>query len=166
PAAGRYYVAEYRRGERVILKRNRFYGGRRPHHVDGFDVDLRASSPLEMLRTVDRGAADWGHTLAGIFFDQSLGLVQKYGINPSWFFVRPGLTLRILAFNSSRPLFRNNPNLRKAVNFALDRNELVASAGAQASRATDQYLPSSVPGLKNANIYPLGGDLQRARALA
>jgi ABC-type oligopeptide transport system substrate-binding subunit len=166
PAAGPYYVADYRRGERVLLRRNKFYGGHRPHHVDGFDVDLRSPSPQETLRTVDRGAADWAHTLAGIFFDPSLGLVQKYGINRSRFFVRRGLTLRILALNSSRPLFRNNPNLRKAVNFALNRRELAASGGAMASRPTDQYLPFSLPGFKNADIYPLGGDLQRARALA
>jgi peptide/nickel transport system substrate-binding protein len=166
PAAGPYYVADYRRGERVLLRRNKFYGGHRPHHVDGFDVDLRSPSPQETLRTVDRGAADWAHTLAGIFFDPSLGLVQKYGINRSRFFVRRGLTLRILALNSSRPLFRNNPNLRKAVNFALNRRELAASGGAMASRPTDQYLPFSLPGFKNADIYPLDGDLQRARALA
>ena len=43
PAAGPYYVAEYRPGERVVIRRNRFYGGTRPHHVDGFDVDLRAA---------------------------------------------------------------------------------------------------------------------------
>ena len=166
PAAGPYHVVDYRRGERVVLRRNKFYGGQRPHHVDGFDIDLRAPSPQEMLRNVDRGTADWGHTISGIFFDASLGLVQKYGINRSRFFVRPGLTLRLLAFNSSRPLFRNNPNLRKAVNFALNRRELAASGGAMASRPTDQYLPSSVPGFKNANVYPLGGDLQRAKALA
>lgn len=166
PAAGPYHVVDYRRGERVVLRRNKFYGGHRPHHVDGFDVDLRAPSPQEMLRNVDRGTADWGHTISGVFFDASLGLVQKYGINRSRFFVRPGLTLRLLAFNSSRPLFRNNPNLRKAVNFALNRRELAGSSGAMASRPTDQYLPSSVPGFTNANVYPLGGDLQRAKALA
>jgi peptide/nickel transport system substrate-binding protein len=166
PAAGPYHVVDWRRGERVVLRRNKFYGGHRSHHVDGFDVDLRAPSPQEMLRNVDRGTADWGHTISGIFFDTSLGLVQKYGINHSRFFVRPGLTLRLLALNSSRPLFRNNPNLRKAVNFALNRRELAASSGTMASRPTDQYLPSSVPGFKNANVYPLGGDLPRAKALA
>jgi ABC-type oligopeptide transport system substrate-binding subunit len=29
-----YYVAEYVPGERVVLERNRFYHGNRPHHVD------------------------------------------------------------------------------------------------------------------------------------
>ena len=42
PAAGPYYVQDYRPGQRVVLRRNRYYGGKRPHHVAGFDVDLRA----------------------------------------------------------------------------------------------------------------------------
>ena len=55
PAAGPYYVAEYRPAERIVIRRNRFYGGKRPHHVDGFDVDLRASSLDEVLDRVERG---------------------------------------------------------------------------------------------------------------
>ena len=167
PAAGPYYVVEYRPGERVVLRRNRFYGGSRPHHVDGFDVDLRAASPQEVLRRVDRGEADWGHTLAGIYFDPALGLVDKYGVNRSRLFLRPGLTLRFLAFNSSRPLFRDNPGLRRAVNFALNRRALVSTGGPLVSRPTDQYLPSILPGFRNTDLYPLERpELQRAKALA
>jgi peptide/nickel transport system substrate-binding protein len=167
PAAGPYYVAEYRRGERVVLRENRFYRGRRPHHVDGFDVDLRVPTPQEVLRRVERGEADWGYTLSGIYFDPALALVDKYGINRSQLFLRPGLTLRLLGFNSSRPLFRNNPGLRRAVNFALNRRALVNAGGPHVSRPSDQYLPSIMPGFKDADIYPLERpDLQRAKALA
>jgi len=167
PAAGPYYITEYRRGERVVLRENPFYGGRRPHHVEGFDVDLRAASPQEALRQVDRGEADWGHTVAGIYFDPSLGLVEKYGLNRSQLHLRPGLTLRMLAFNSSRPLFRDNPRLRRAVNFALNRGALVNTGGPLASRPSDQYLPSILPGFKNADVYPLERpDLMRANTLA
>ena len=141
---------------------------RRPHHVDGFDVDLRAASPQEVLRRVDRGDADWGHTLAGIYFDPLSALVEKYGINRSQLFLRPGLTLRMLAFNSSRPLFRDNPSLRRAVNFALNRRAIVNGPGGPlASRPSDQYLPSTLPGFRDADVYPLErADLQRAKALA
>lgn len=167
PAAGPYYVTEYRRGERVVLRENRYYRGSRPHHVDGFDVDLRAASPQEVLQRVDRGEADWGYTIAGIYFDPGLALVSKYGLNRSQLFLRPGLTLRMLAFNSSRPLFRDNTSLRRAVNFALNRKALVAVGGALASRPSDQYLPSILPGFKDADVYPLERpDLQRAKALA
>jgi peptide/nickel transport system substrate-binding protein len=167
PAAGPYYVAEYRRGERVRLARNPHYGGKRPHYVEGFDVDLRVASPQEVLRRVERGDADWGHTLAGIYFDPALGLVDKYGIDRSQLYLRPGLTLRMLAFNSARPLFRNNPSLRKAVNFALNRRALTSTGGNLVGRPSDQYLPSIVPGFKDADVYPLERpDLQRARSLA
>jgi ABC-type transport system substrate-binding protein len=120
-----------------------------------------------VLQRVDRGEADWGHTIAGIYFDPALGLVRKYGINRSQLYLRRGLTLRMLAFNSSRPLFRDNPNLRRAVNFALNRRALVSTGGSLVSRPSDQYLPSILPGFKDANVYPLEHpDLQRARALA
>ena len=42
-------------------------------------------------------------------------------------FVKPGLGLRAFALNTARPLFRNNPQLRRAVNLAVDR---YAKAGA------------------------------------
>lgn len=168
PTAGPYYVADYRPGERLVLRRNRFYHGKRPHHVDGFDVDLGAPSASEMIQRIDRGDADWGYNLAGVFLDPALGLEAKYGINRSQFLLKPGLTLRMFAFNSSRPLFRNNPRLRRAVNFALDRRALQTTAGGPlAGRLTDQYLPPLVPGFRDARIYPLArADVQRARELA
>lgn len=167
-SAGPYYVVEYRAGERIALRQNRFYGGKRPRRVDGFDVDLRAPSPTEMIRRIDRGEADWGHTIGGVFMDPALGLVEKYGVNRSRFFVKPGLTMRMVALNSSRPLFRNNPKLRRAINFALDRRALQATSGGPiVAKPTDQYLPFALPGFKNADIYPLArADLKQAQALA
>ena len=166
-SAGPYAVTEYRPGERVVIRRNRFYGGSRTRHVDGFDVDLRGSPP-EMIRRIDRNEADWGHTVAGVYMDPSLGLVEKHGVNRTRFFVRPGLTVRMLAFNAARPLFRNNPDLRRAINFALDRQALQATGGGDiTSKVTDQYLPHSIPGFRDAAIYQLRGqNLARARELA
>jgi peptide/nickel transport system substrate-binding protein len=168
PAAGPYYVAKYRPGERILIRRNPFYGGSRPHHVDGFDIDLRAASYGEVLDAVERGRADWGWALPQFYFDRARGLARRYGVNRSRFFVEPGYALRGYVLNSSRPLFRNNLPLRQAVNFAVDRGALRrAGGGAVESRLTDQYLPPTVPGFRDAHIYPLGGpDIARARQLA
>jgi len=167
-SAGPYYVQEYRPGERVLIRRNRYYGGSRQVHLDGFDVDLQGGTPQDMLRHMDRDEVDWGHVLSPAFMDPSLGLVAKYGINKSELWMKPGLTLRMLAFNASRPLFRGNPKLRRAVNFALDRTALLATTGGPiASRATDQYLPYGIPGFQEADIYPLRApDVERAKSLA
>ena len=168
PSAGPYYISEYRPGERVVLKRNPHYGGKRPHHVDGFEVDLRAVSPQEALQRVEKGEADWSHTIAGIYFDPRLGLVEKYGLDRARLFLRAGFTLRMMAFNSARPLFSGNPGLRKAVNYALNRRALVNAAGSpMASVPSDQYLPRIMPGFKDSDVYPLEGpNLERARNLA
>jgi peptide/nickel transport system substrate-binding protein len=167
PSAGPYYVKEYRANEGIQIRRNRFYGGERKVHLDGFDVNLRGGSPVELLKSIERGDADWGHMFGGVFATPGLDFEAKYGRNRSRFWVQPGLTLRMLAFNSARPLFRNNPRLRRAVNLALDRRALVESSyGPVLSRATDQLLPPGVPGFRDADVYPLEGELARAQKLA
>ncbi len=167
PSAGPYYVQEYRENERVVIRRNPYYDGRRKVHLTGFDVDLRGGSPTQLLRNIDHNDVDWGHMISGVFLDPTLDLVRKYGINQSRFFVRPGLGIRMLAFNMSRPLFRNNARLRRAINFALNRQELLATSGGPlVARVTDQHLPHGMPGFRDAKIYPDTGDLVRARELA
>ena len=68
PAAGPYTIREYRRNERVIVRRNRFYGGTRTHHVEGYDIDLSAGSPDEVLDRIQAGKADWGYTMPDAAF--------------------------------------------------------------------------------------------------
>ena len=104
------------------------------------------------------------------YFDPALGLIRKYGVNRSQFFVKPGLVLRGYHLNISRPLFHDNLALRQAVNFAVDRPAIVRQGGLASpllGRPTDQYLPPSMPGFEDAHLYPLDGpDLRKARALA
>jgi peptide/nickel transport system substrate-binding protein len=168
PAAGPYYVADYRPGQRVELRRNRYYRGSRVHHLDRFLVDLGADSHQEVIARIEQGRADWGWVPPPVYFAEFRRLARTYGLNKSQFFVTPGLAFRSFAFNTSRPLFRNNPRLRRAVNFAIDRGALRrATGGAGVSRLTDQYLPPEMPGFVDARIYPLERpDLRRARALA
>ena len=60
--------------ERVVIRRNRYYGGSRPHHVDGFDVDVRPGAAGRPLDLVERGEADWGYTTAPIYLDPGRNL--------------------------------------------------------------------------------------------
>jgi ABC-type transport system substrate-binding protein len=162
--AAPYYVAEYVPGERIVLERNRFYRGERPHHVARFVVNL-ASDFGPGIDQVASATADvfW----PGPTPEQTAELARRYGVNKSQFFVVPGNVLRVLVLNESRPLFRNNTKLRQAVNFAVDRRALVREAGPFIERPTDQYLLPGSPGLRDERIYPLEGpDLPKARALA
>jgi ABC-type oligopeptide transport system substrate-binding subunit len=165
PGSGPYYVSEYRPGQRVTLRRNRYYRGKRPHHVDGFSADLTVSSPQEVLDRVEDGRADWGIIPPPLYFAPERGLARKYGINKTQFHVRPGFTLRAFILNTSRPLFRGNLPLRKAVNYAIDRTSF--TGGDPGARLTDQVLAPQLPGFQDAKVYPLRGpELRKARALA
>ena len=165
--SGPYWVSEYRPGQSVTLRRNRFYGGTRPHNVDGYSVDLAGSGPDDVLNRIERGEADWGIVPPPLYFTPERRLQAKYGVNrrSGQFHVRPGFTFRGFVLNTAGRLFRNNPQLRKAVNLAVDRDEF--GAGSLGSRLTDQYLPDSLPGFTNRSIYPLSRpNLAAARRLA
>jgi len=168
PSAGPYYVSDYRAGQRAVLDRNRYYGGKRPHHVDRFVIDLDASSGNEVLDRIERGSVEWGTAGPPDFTDPERRLVAKYGINRSQFFVKPSLSLRAFMLNTSRGIFRNNARLRQAVNLAVDRAAMQrATTGRVGSSLTDQYLPSSMPGFRDADIYPLKRpNLRKARSYA
>ena len=169
PGSGPYTITEYRPGERVTLRRNRFYNGSRPHHVNGFNIDLVAS-PSDVLDQVERGEADWGYANAPAYFAPGRDFVRRYGVNNKGrFYLQPGLVLRHLVFNHRRGPFRRNPALRRAVGFALDRQALVSAVSTSplAERVSDQVLPPGLPSYRDADIYPLRRpDLARARKLA
>jgi ABC-type transport system substrate-binding protein len=158
-SAGPYYVANLDQNS-LLLKRNRYYTGTRPRRPEAIVFMLNRpldSIPLE----VERGNADLGL----IAPHQTAVVAKDY---PTQFHVGLGTGVACLALNSSRPLFANNPQLRKAVNLAIDRRKLAAQYGFFVSkRLTDQYLPPTMPGFRAANIYPLAGpDLRKARMLA
>jgi ABC-type oligopeptide transport system substrate-binding subunit len=165
PGSGPYYVSEYRPGQRVTIRRNRYYRGPRPHHLDGVSADLTVSSPQEVLDRIEDGRADWGIIPPPLYFAPERGLIRKYGINKNQFFIRPGFTLRAFMLNTNRPLFRGNLSLRRAINYAVDRRSF--KGGDPRARLTDQFLAPQLPGFRDAKIYPLHGpDLRKARALA
>jgi peptide/nickel transport system substrate-binding protein len=164
PSPAPYYVAQYVPNERLVLERNRFYLGERPHHVDRFVADL-AVDFVAAVDLVAAGTFDVGFN--GVPAVRQQELARRYGVNRSRFFVNPGDALNMFVLNTSQPLFKNNPKLRQAVNFAVDRRALAREEGPLTETSTDQYLLPGAAGYRNERIYPLDGpDLRTARKLA
>jgi peptide/nickel transport system substrate-binding protein len=166
PSAAPYYASEYVPGRRIVLERNRFYRGPRPHHVARFDVNLQ-NSAAQILAHVKAGTADWGLLSTAFYGTVTKDLARRYGVNRSRFFVRHGLFLRMFVINTTSPLFRSNPRLRQAVNYAVERTALNAVRGPYTGTAIDHYLYPDLPGYRPVHVYPIRRPLlARARALA
>jgi peptide/nickel transport system substrate-binding protein len=154
--AGPYYVAQYVPGERLVLKRNRFYRGERPHHVDRITADLAAVAGTAVDQ-VANGTFDYVLPAINAVAPRAEELVRRYGFNKSQFWVRAGAGIRLFVLNTSRPLFRKNPKLRQAVNFAVDRKAIAREAGLYAETPTDQFLLPDTPGLRRRAHLPAQG---------
>jgi ABC-type oligopeptide transport system substrate-binding subunit len=168
PSAGPYYIESWTRNREIVVRENPNYAGNRPHHFD--EIRYTIGLPLETIRQrIETGEADLGDLPPAAHAE----LGQRYGPGavPQRYFVYPAPTVLYLAMNHDRPLFGGpgplgNVNLKQAVNFAIDREALMAQRGAYSGSPTDQHLPFSIPGFRDADIYPSRPDLDRARSLA
>jgi peptide/nickel transport system substrate-binding protein len=164
PSAGPYYVASRELNKSILLKRNPYYKGKRPHNADQISYTIGNSLDATYLR-VQQGATDYASS--GIPPASYAEAAQKYGINKGQFWVKPLLSTAYIAFNTSRGVFKNNVALRKAVNYAVDRPAMLAQSGYLAGKRTDQILPPGIAGFRDADLYPLKGpNLQMAKKLA
>jgi peptide/nickel transport system substrate-binding protein len=176
PSAGPYYVASYVPNKSIVLRRNPNYGGSRPRRFAEIDYEIGVA-PAKAISEVQAGQADYyGNEVPGdaIPLRAQATLASQYGpasvaarSGREQYFVEPYPSVFSLVFNTHRPPF-DNPRLRRAVNFALDRRALAGEPFPQVTgRPTDQYIPPGVPGFHDWQIYPLGGpDLKKARRLA
>ena len=140
--------SSYQPGRSLLLRRNPYYHGTRPGRLPAilyrFGAYPRRSAQLE------RGDVDYGVVDAAAF----QALQARFKADRSRFHVARETTVAYLALNTQRPLFRNNPQLRRAVSYALDRPELARQFGVGGAEPTDEYLPPGFPGYEPRHVYP------------
>ncbi|TML52626.1 MAG: hypothetical protein E6G21_04830 [Actinobacteria bacterium] len=152
PGSGPYYVSSRTPGRTIVLKKNRFYNGRRPHNVNEMDVNVLTNQDTSLLQT-ERGSVDYD--LGGHPGSQDAALGRRYGINKKQYFVNPDISTNYFSLNNIEGPFKGNLKNRKAVNYAMDRKSLIATQGAYAGRATE-----------NVTLFEGGSDIRKARAAA
>jgi peptide/nickel transport system substrate-binding protein len=166
--AGPYYIQKWDRNRQVVVARNRFYRGPRPHNVNSIVIDV--GLPLETIKlNIDRGVTDTGDIPPSAHAE----LGRRYGVkkgSPGRYFANPAPTISYLAMNHDRPLFGGgglgNLRLKKAINYVIDRQAIMTQRGAYAGVTNDQYMPPSMRGFKNVSIYPRRPNISQARSLA
>ncbi len=171
PSAGPYYVSSFVPGQEIMLRRNPNYRGPRPRRPNAIRITL-GTGEAGTLRRVEAGEADYA---ADVTIPTSVRRLQeRYGprspaakAGRQRYFANTGPQTTHLAFNTSRPPF-SLARLRRAVNYAIDRRALSRPGPFTGLPAvpTDQYLPPSMPGFRDARLYPSTPDLAKARRLA
>jgi ABC-type oligopeptide transport system substrate-binding subunit len=168
-SAGPYFIREWTRSRRIVLERNRFYRGPRPHRVHRILVDV-GLPPSTIKLNIDNGATDLGDLPPTAHAEVG----RRYGVrrrSPGRYFANPAATVLFFVMNHDRRLFGGptplgNIRLKRAVNFAIDRRTMMRQYGAYAGSVHDQLLPPTMRGFRNAAIYPRRPNLGAARALA
>jgi peptide/nickel transport system substrate-binding protein len=115
----------------------------------------------QSLLQVKAGQADLD--MIGIPPTASADLAKQYSINKSRFYVGSTSCVNYMGMNTARAPF-DNVNLRKAVNYAIDRPAQVRLLGAYAGKRTNQILVPGLPGYKPYQAYPIkGADVAKAK---
>jgi ABC-type transport system substrate-binding protein len=163
PTAGPYAFTRNDLNVQTSIRRNPYWkrgpGRQRPRNLAGVDLFWNVDGQKGFAQ-VEAGELDEGPLPPA----EVQGVADRYGVNKTRFWSQPANCTGYLPMNMANHLFRNNPPLRKAVNYAIDRRAYVAAAGPYAGRPWTHILNPGVPGWRNVTLYK--HNLAKARRLA
>jgi len=173
-SGGPYFISARDIGRSVVLSRNRFYKGKRPHNPNTITISVNTNLDTSLLQ-VRSNQRDYD--MFGVPPTAHVELHNKY---PKQYHVSPGVITDYLTMNTTygskgegiknHSCFNGNSGIgvrtRQAVNYLVNRPAALAQRGAFAGTPTDQVLPPTMPGFKNWKIYPTGKpNLAKAKSL-
>ena len=173
-SGGPYYISSRDIGRSVVLSRNKYYKGKRPHNPNTITISVNTNLDTSLLQ-VRSNQRDYD--MFGVPPTAHVELHNKY---PKQYHVSPGVVTDYLTMNTTygskgegiknHSCFNGNSGIgvrtRQAVNYLVNRPAALAQRGAFAGTPTDQVLPPTMPGFKNWKIYPTGKpNLAKAKSL-
>jgi ABC-type oligopeptide transport system substrate-binding subunit len=163
-AAGPYFIAAREIGRNVVLDRNPNYKGKRPRNAERIVITVGGDENQSVLQ-VKAAQADYEGVVPA---SAAAALGDEFNVNKSQFFVKPTASTSYWGLNTLPGSVFANVNLRKAVNWAIDRPAQVRVSGKYAGRRSSQILPPAMPGFIEANnLYAYkGSNIAKAKALA
>ena len=161
---GPYIVDSYTPNQTLVLKKNPNYnatalGARGKYDtitiqmsVDPAQAGLQIragqmATYMDRLASADASSALQDSTLTGRVFQNTLPVTMYLFLNAT-----------VAPFD--------NVKVRQAVNYALNRDAILRVWGGPSQGSiTNQILPPTMPGFQKLDLYPSGGDLEKAKAL-
>jgi len=167
--AGPYYISDFTPNRSIVLKKNPNYTGDRVAYADEIDYTQLTIDSNQGTLEAKNGELDYIND--AIVPAQNAQLNAQYGPDgtaggPQRFFVTPAAVVSYLAMNTARPAFKDEL-VRQAVNWAINRKEILQPSGYGAGVPADKYLPPQIAGsAQEQTVYPLdSSDLTKAKAL-
>jgi peptide/nickel transport system substrate-binding protein len=162
--SGPYVVSKYVPDRTLVLTRNPAYNatqlGNRGH-FDTITIDIGVDAAQAELQ-IKAGQLDgYLDRLPAASVNQDLADPTLKG----QVFLNPTPSVNYLWLNNDVPPF-DNVKVRQAVNYAINRNAILRVWGGRSQgQITDQILPPTMGGYRDAQIYPANGNLAKAKAL-
>jgi len=159
---GAFRLVEWVAHARIVLGRNPHYHGRAEVAVERV-VFHPIESPGSELKRYRAGELDWTDTIPS---SQARWIREHLGAE---LHVAPYLGTYFYGFNLTRPPFKGNPALRRALALALDRETLAASILGTGETAAYSWVPPGVasytPQTPEWAAWPVERRLAEARRL-
>jgi ABC-type transport system substrate-binding protein len=166
PSAGPYAYSRNAVNQLTSLRKNPFWkrgpGRSRPRNLRGLDLqwNLNEQTAYNQVRNNELDESP----LPSAEVEE---VANQYGVNKTRFWTKPVNCTGYLPMNMARPLFKDNPALRRAISYAIDRRAYAAQAGPYSGQPWSRLFNPGVPGWRNVNPYPVDRpDLTKARQLA
>ncbi len=173
-SGGPYYISSRDVGRSIVLSRNKYYKGTRPHNPNSITISVNTNLDTSLLQVK---ANQKDYDMFGLPPTAHVELHNKY---PKQYHVSPGVITDYVTMNTTygskgegiknHSCFNGNSGIgvrtRQAVNYLVNRPAALAQRGAFAGTPTDQVLPPTMPGFKNWKLYPTGKpNLAKAKSL-
>ena len=160
---GPFILTSYQNNQIALFRRNPHWYGPKPH-IDGFGIQF-FSDPDALVQALKTGAIDAVASPAGVP-PTSVHTLQVPGIHV---YTGPSLTWPDFIINANTRKANDrellNPLVRKAFEYAVDRNQIIKTAYLGYAQPGASIIPPATRFWHDPNIHPLPFDLAKANAL-
>jgi len=159
---GAYVLEDWVVGSKIVLHRNRSYWNDAATHIERVEF-VHVADPGDEFRQYRAGQIDVSYVVPP---PQFAWIRQNLGAE---LHVSPQLSVYYYGFNLTRPPFKDNPDLRRALSMVIDREKLTAAVTGVGEKPAYGWVP---PGVANYTPQqfdyaskPYAQRVQEARAL-
>jgi ABC-type oligopeptide transport system substrate-binding subunit len=167
-SAGPYTYTRNDANVLTSIRRNPYYrrgpGRMRPRHLAGVDI-VWGLNEQDAFQQVMANQLDETTPPAS----EVQNVANQFGVNKTRFWTKPSSCTGFLLLNTREGLLHDNLPMRKAINWAVDRSDYVATAGPYAGQPWTHLLPPGFPGsigAKRLQPYAARSKIEKAKELA